>query len=1020
MGTRAYSEHSGGPLAERADALCRALGYSGRATFYDDLTHYDRSENLHIVTTAFDVIGVRAVFGLTEGASREAFKPVVYIGTATDGAEANRLHQRVWTQGAVPIPLIVLAEGVQLRHAFAPPNGDLSTLRFDPADATIEPQLASVSAEALSASIFWNDFRIPRADAIDNRLVTAIENLNRYACLIYSNLRGKPVLVNALIGRFLYLYVLVDRHLVDVSWMKSVIKQAGCGSDAFAEAVLFKQARVDAPTWTADEAWAVFDGVDQVINGSVFHIPVKDRQLLPDAVLELVHRVVRCDNTVDIDGHQISFLDVSFDVLRTETISAIYQRFLQLEDGSAQRAEGAFYTPPFVADYVIARVNDEITLDARSRVIDPAAGSGAFLVAAYRRILERNTPVGGWKPEHAAFARELLKRCIFGIEKNQQAANVCRFSLYLTMLDYVGGTDIEELALAAGSEKLLPPMQDNIVVCDAFDTTRHPGGRFTHVVGNPPWVRTGRPGARRNQFKTEDEAAITQGRTAREVSSGPSRLADEATDPARPVMHGRLSDKFVWMAERYLVAPDGVLGLILPTTSLVGRQSERFASALASLTTLRLVANLSHLRYRLFVEARASATVVVSRKRIPDPLSTVSVYRPRLSSLPVGRTGDVWSLMVSQTDLQTVRLREFQAGDNGWLGPLMLGSFDRRMRFALRTWADARDMTVAAFLRRSRLRMHRGGNPEETGVPRRVLPDKKTAENLFSITPAELRKVSSKYLPLFSGNVLIVPRNFRNLRLLDSPYAFTSTYYGIAPAARWMRHEKIYEAEQVTVSQPKTNDDRSKLLALCSFLSSGVVEYFASLFGATYLMDGARLEKGDIGVLPCPFESADDPAFRALHDSTTVDDAILDAMGAGDDLRQAVKEFGSFNRHYIDGKLPFDMFEVVGATTIDAFVSRLRRELAGTFTERFAPSIKVGHQRSRSIALHVGFGRPPDADILVDMPLDSTFVAASVLSFDRQSSTGQVVKSESRFAWTSEQAVADAEVLPRLVMAQTV
>jgi hypothetical protein len=35
--------------------------------------------------------------------------------------------------------------------------------------------------------------------------------------------------------------------------MKSVIKQAGCGSDAFAEAVLFKQARVDAPTWTADE-----------------------------------------------------------------------------------------------------------------------------------------------------------------------------------------------------------------------------------------------------------------------------------------------------------------------------------------------------------------------------------------------------------------------------------------------------------------------------------------------------------------------------------------------------------------------------------------------------------------------------------------------------------------------------------------------------------------------------------------------------------------------------------------------
>jgi hypothetical protein len=179
------------------------------------------------------------------------------------------------------------------------------------------------------------------------------------------------------------------------------------------------------------------------------------------------------------------------------------------------------------------------------------------------------------------------------------------------------------------------------------------------------------------------------------------------------------------------------------------------------------------------------------------------------------------------------------------------------------------------------------------------------------------------------------------------------------------------------------------------FLSSGVVEYFASLFGATYLMDGARLEKGDIGVLPVrsraltilPFE------LYMIRRPSMMRSSML---WGGDDLRQAVKEFGSFNRHYIDGKLPFDMFEVVGATTIDAFVSRLRRELAGTFTERFAPSIKVGHQRSRSIALHVGFGRPPDADILVDMPLDSTFVAASVLSFDRQSSTGQVVKSEGR------------------------
>ena len=46
------------------------------------------------------------------------------------------------------------------------------------------------------------------------------------------------------------------------------------------------------------------------------------------------------------------------------------------------------------------------------------------------------------------------------------------------------------------------------------------------------------------------------------------------------------------------------------------------------------------------------------------------------------------------------------------------------------------------------------------------------------------------------------------------------------------------------------------------------------------------------------------------------------------------------------------------------------------------------------------------------------FVAASVISFDHSALTGRVIKSEGRFAWTSDQAVADAEVLARLIMAK--
>ncbi len=76
----ATSENEDDPLARRAAALCAELGYSARPTFYDTLAKFDREENLHVVTAAFNVIGIHAVFGIAEGASAASFKPVAYVG----------------------------------------------------------------------------------------------------------------------------------------------------------------------------------------------------------------------------------------------------------------------------------------------------------------------------------------------------------------------------------------------------------------------------------------------------------------------------------------------------------------------------------------------------------------------------------------------------------------------------------------------------------------------------------------------------------------------------------------------------------------------------------------------------------------------------------------------------------------------------------------------------------------------------------------------------------------------------
>lgn len=997
-------------LKRVAEVLCRALGYVGSATYFDALEAFDCRENVHVVTTAFGAIGIHSVFGLSDGAVPGSFKPVVYVGVARDAAAADNLHRRVWTQGVVPLLILVTPDGFEVRNAFAPPSDGSEVVRSMGIAGGLPPSLEDLSARALTTSIFWKDRKVSREDAIDSRLVAAIEELNRHACREHPELATKSgrALVNALVGRLIYLYVLIDRGLVDEAWLSDAVAAAGCGGGRFAGAAALRGVRSDHPEFQSCEVWAALDAIDGAINGCVFPIAAEDRPRIPSTLIRYVHSVVRWGE--EVAGRQLSFLDVSFQVLRTETISAIYERFLRVEDGEAQRADGAFYTPPYLADFVVALTDAERPINAASRVVDAAAGSGVFLVSAYRRIMERNLPRGGWGPDHANEARRLLRDCIFGIEKNPQAANVCRFSLYMTMLDYVAGTKIGRLATIENNEKLLPPLDENIVVASAFS---HPFGerRFTHVLGNPPWLRLKRRGARRNVQPSS--VAPVDKTVAVEDAALTAFMA--GLDGETPVMHGRFSDAFVWLAAERLAAKDAVVGLILPTTSLVGRQSERFATALASRMSVRSVANLSYLRYRLFAGARAPATIVVARSRRPEPSDPVTVYSPRLSSLPLGEFGDVWALLVSQTDLRTVRGRDLRGDANGWFGPLMLGTQDRRTRDALRIMTRRREATVAAFLQRSRLRIMRGGNEEDTGVRFPMRRDKRGNEvpvNIMRLPDGPGPEVSDGYRTLFSGSILLVPRSFKGLRVLEDAYAFNSTYYGIA-FADMVDGDPVGTSVEIMGGAARTE----ALHGLHAFLASGVVRYFSALYGATVLLDGARFEKGDLLTLPCPFEDAAEPAFRELRRSPDVDGAILDALGAGADLRRAVKEFLAFSEGYADAQLPAGAFTEVDDERIEIYVDRLRRELAASFTDRFAPAVTIVGRGEGLVDLRVAFGAGGDQDASGPIGRDGTFVASSVVAFDAGAQVARLRKSSALFAWMVDQAVEDAGELVRQVVA---
>ncbi len=194
-------------------------------------------------------------------------------------------------------------------------------------------------------------------------------------------------------------------------------------------------------------------------NGRLFspaRTPLAERRNLDD---ERARRAVLALATRTVPGgaqrERIAYRD-----LGVEQLGSVYESLLDyrpsadplgLVPGSGVRkSTGTFYTPRPIADYLVRATLGPLVRDAepsdilRLRIVDPAMGSGAFLVAAchylahaYEAALIRS---GGCHPgdfreaERAAIRRTIAERCLYGVDINPMAVQLARLSLWLTTL----------------------------------------------------------------------------------------------------------------------------------------------------------------------------------------------------------------------------------------------------------------------------------------------------------------------------------------------------------------------------------------------------------------------------------------------------------------------------------------------------------------------------------------------------------------------------------------------------------
>lgn len=290
---------------------------------------------------------------------------------------------------------------------------------------------------------------------------------------------------------------------------------------------------------------------DDKYNSGLFHFKKeKNRKSHPDELT----------TTLKIDDGKIKGIISSlyypnspyeFSVISLELLGSIYEQFLgkviRLTTGHQAKVEeklevkksgGVYYTPQFIVDYIVENTVGKLCKGktpnkvSKIRILDPACGSGSFLLGAYNYLIKWHTDYyskqdkkrlaeilykgkdGQWNLTIQEKKRILLNN-IYGVDIDPQAVEVTKLSLLLKVLEGEN-SDALESQKKLFQERALPDLENNIKCGNSlinFDIYKSPGlfenedikrinpfdwnnefpeimgDGFDVIVGNPPYLR---------------------------------------------------------------------------------------------------------------------------------------------------------------------------------------------------------------------------------------------------------------------------------------------------------------------------------------------------------------------------------------------------------------------------------------------------------------------------------------------------------------------------------------------------
>lgn len=530
--------------------------------------------------------------------------PYVYFKevSSIDPVEMRRLHRKLWNQGIAPLLVVVSPSDFHIYSSLTLPAKEDEEINDDGRLVEVLSRTADIlELRQFTRSLQFGELFRQKPQSFDSKSRVdryLLKNLEAARERLREPVEGVTLelkTIHALLWRTIFICYLTDRRIIDSRYFEKV------GAEGV-ESLLQLLEKFSPETSKELLYGRLFQQLKQDFNGDLFEGDLlEESNLIKSPHIRTLNGLLRGD---DLSNGQLSlgFWAYDFNVIPIETISGIYERFLEGEDSEQKRQSGTYYTPRFLAEIVLDTALEKVTSLLGKRFLDPACGSGIFLVSLFNRIAEewlRNNREAS-NEERARALSAILQNQLFGVDADptETACRIAAFSLYLAFLDQLEPRTIQGLQEQGN---VLPSLVGHNILCqNFFDDELELPDFFDLVVGNPPWAR---------------------------VSGSETLVEDWCEREGFPIAQRQLAYGFIWKAPLH-INNSGHVCFLLPSSLLLNHQDKAIKAQREWLSTYTIeqVINLSDMRFYLFDGAIRPALIVSYTKDSPDKQNAFVSY----------------------------------------------------------------------------------------------------------------------------------------------------------------------------------------------------------------------------------------------------------------------------------------------------------------------------------------------------------------------------------------------------------